>query len=203
VIRIFALLAALVTLAACTAAAPDEPLEDLGAFKLGHNIVIASKVQMVPGSREVSQEEWIDALKNEVDARFSQYDGDQLYHFGISVEGYFVAPGGVPLVLSPKSVLAINVTVWDDAAGSKLNQEVKKFTVFETTTADSFLVGSGHARTREEQILGLARNAIGQIEDWMVEQHKENGWFDAKSTAAEATDTGAAPAADATNEVAG
>lgn len=202
-IRIFALLAALVTLAACTAAAPDEPLEDLGAFKLGHNIVIASKVQMVPGSREVSQEEWIDALKNEVDARFSQYDGDQLYHFGISVEGYFVAPGGVPLVLSPKSVLAINVTVWDDAAGSKLNQEVKKFTVFETTTADSFLVGSGHARTREEQILGLARNAIGQIEDWMVEQHKENGWFDSKSTTAEAADTGAAPAADATNEVAG
>ncbi|MBY6044173.1 hypothetical protein [Phaeobacter italicus] len=202
-IRIFALLAALVTLAACTAAAPDEPLEDLGAFKLGHNIVIASKVQMVPGSREVSQEEWIDALKNEVDARFSQYDGDQLYHFGISVEGYFVAPGGVPLVLSPKSVLAINVTVWDDAAGSKLNQEVKKFTVFETTTADSFLVGSGHARTREEQILGLARNAIGQIEDWMVEQHKENGWFDSKSTAAEAADTGAAPAVDATNEVAG
>ncbi|NKX72069.1 hypothetical protein HGE74_08310 [Rhodobacteraceae bacterium R_SAG1] len=202
-IRIFALLAALVTLAACTAAAPDEPLEDLGAFKLGHNIVIASKVQMVPGSREVSQEEWIDALKNEVDARFSQYDGDQLYHFGISVEGYFVAPGGVPLVLSPKSVLAINVTVWDDAAGSKLNQEVKKFTVFETTTADSFLVGSGHARTREEQILGLARNAIGQIEDWMVEQHKENGWFEAKSTNAEAPDTGAAPAADATNEVAG
>ena len=63
-IRIFALLAALFTLAACTAAAPDEPLEDLGAFKLGHNIVIASKVQMVPGSREVSQEEWIDALKN-------------------------------------------------------------------------------------------------------------------------------------------
>lgn len=202
-IRIFALLAALVTLAACTAAAPDEPLEDLGAFKLGHNIVIASKVQMVPGSREVSQEEWIDALKNEVDARFSQYDGDQLYHFGISVEGYFVAPGGVPLVLSPKSVLAINVTVWDDAAGSKLNQEVKKFTVFETTTADSFLVGSGHARTREEQILGLARNAIGQIEDWMVEQHKDNGWFDARATTAEAADTGAAPAADATNEVAG
>ena len=64
-------------------------------------------------------------------------------------------------------------------------------------------MGSGHARTREEQILGLARNAIGQIEDWMVEQRKENGWFDAKSTTAEAPDTGAAQAVDATNEVAG
>ncbi|UWR42917.1 hypothetical protein K4F85_08610 [Phaeobacter inhibens] len=177
-IRIFALLAAMVAVAACTAAAPDEPLEDLGTFKLGHNIVIASKVQMVPGSREVSQKEWVDILTNEVDARFSQYNGDKIYHFGISVEGYFVAPGGVPLVLSPKSVLAINVTVWDDAAGTKLNKAVKKFTVFETTTADSFLVGSGHARTREEQMLGLARNAVGQIEDWLVEQRKENGWFE-------------------------
>ncbi|MFS4581232.1 hypothetical protein [Phaeobacter sp. C3_T13_0] len=176
-IRIFALLAAMVAVAACTAAAPDEPLEDLGAFKLGHNIVIASKVQKVPGSREVSKDEWVDILTNEVGARFSQYEGDKTYHFGISVEGYFVAPGGVPLVLSPKSVLAVNVTVWDDVAGTKLNKKVKKFTVFETTTADSFLVGSGHARTREEQMRGLARNTVGQIEDWLVEQRKENGWF--------------------------
>ncbi|MFV1530119.1 MULTISPECIES: hypothetical protein [unclassified Phaeobacter] len=181
-IRIFTLLAAMVAVAACTAAAPDEPLEELGNFKLGHNIVIASKVQMVPGSRKVSKEEWVDILTNEVNARFSQYQGDKIYHFGISVEGYFVAPGGVPLVLSPKSVLAVNVTVWDDAAGAKLNKVVKKFTVFETTTADSFLVGSGHARTREEQMRGLARNAVGQIEDWLVEQRKEEGWFGPEQT---------------------
>ncbi|WP_405109198.1 hypothetical protein L0Z65_15930 [Phaeobacter sp. BS52] len=199
-IRIFALLAAMVAVAACTAAAPDEPLEDLGTFKLGHNIVIASKVQMVPGSREVSKQEWVDILTNEVDARFNQYDGDKIYHFGISVEGYFVAPGGVPLVLSPKSVLAINVTVWDDAAGTKLNKVVKKFTVFETTTADSFLVGSGHARTREEQMRGLARNAVGQIEDWLVEQRKDNGWFepeqsDAADLSEDASAASAGPAA--------
>ncbi|MFV1495650.1 hypothetical protein VWY34_04180 [Phaeobacter sp. JH20_02] len=181
-IRIFTLLAAMVAVAACTAAAPDEPLEELGNFKLGHNIVIASKVQMVPGSRKVSKEEWVDILTNEVNARFSQYQGDKIYHFGISVEGYFVAPGGVPLVLSPKSVLAVNVTVWDDAAGAKLNKVVKKFTVFETTTADSFLVGSGHARTREEQMRGLARNAVGQIEDWLVEQRKKEGWFGPEQT---------------------
>jgi hypothetical protein len=77
-------------------------------------------------------------------------------------------------------VLAIKVTVWDDAANKKLNDEPKTFTVFETTSGESFLVGSGHARTREEQMLGLARNAVREIETWMEEQHKENGWFDAQ-----------------------
>ncbi|WP_293573405.1 hypothetical protein [Phaeobacter sp.] len=194
-LRIFALLTALLTVAACTGSAPDDPLQDLGAFKLGHNVVIASKVQMVPGSREVEPDEWVTLLTNEVDARFSQYDGDQLYHFGISVEGYFVAPGGVPLVLSPKSVLAVNVTVWDDAAGKTLNSEAKTFTVFETTTADSFLVGSGHARTREEQMRGLARNAVGQIEDWLVEQNTAEGWFAPKTPAAQADAPSTEPSA--------
>ena len=96
-----ALLALTVLVAACTPPSPDDELRDLGSYKLGHNIVVAPKVQMVPGSRPVEAQEWIDLLTNEVSARFSQYEGDQLYHFGISVEGYFVAPGGVPLVLSP------------------------------------------------------------------------------------------------------
>jgi len=176
-IRTFALLAVTALLAACTPPSPDDALRDLGSFKLGHNIVVAPKVQMVPGSRKVEPDEWVDLLTNEMAARFSQYEGDQLYHFGLSVEGYFVAPGGVPLVLSPKSVLAVKVTVWDDAANQKLNAEPKTFTVFETTSGESFLVGSGHARTREEQMLGLARNAVREIEVWMAEQHQENGWF--------------------------
>ncbi|NIZ15413.1 hypothetical protein [Phaeobacter sp. HF9A] len=177
-IRTFAILALTALVAACTPPTPEDELRDLGAFKLGHNIVVAPNVQMVPGSRPVEPQEWIDLLTNEMGARFSRYDGDQLYHFGMSVEGYFVAPGGVPLVLSPKSVLAVKVTIWDDAADGKLNKKPKTFTVFETTSGESFLLGSGHTRTREEQMKGLARNAVRQIEDWMVEQHQENGWFD-------------------------
>lgn len=150
-LRTIALLALTVLVAACTPPSPDDELRDLGSYKLGHNIVVAPKVQMVPGSRPVEAQEWVDLLTNEVSARFSQYEGDQLYHFGISVEGYFVAPGGVPLVLSPKSVLAVNVTVWDDAANKKLNTEPKTFTVFETTSGESFLVGSAmpaHVKSR-------------------------------------------------------
>lgn len=180
-IRLFSILATLVVLAACTPATPEEPLEDLGAFKLGHNIVIADKARMVPGSRAVSKEEWVASLTREMDARFAQYRGDQLYHFGISVEGFFVAPPGVPVVFSPKSALVINVSVWDDAAGKKLNAEPEQFTIFETATTGSVLVGAGHVRTRDEQLRGLSRNAIGVIEDWLIAQRKEQGWFEPRA----------------------
>ncbi|SCZ70537.1 hypothetical protein SAMN04488118_110148 [Epibacterium ulvae] len=181
-LRILSVLACLAFVSACTPASPDDPLQDLGNFSLGHNVVVAPNVQVVPGSKEVSTEQWINVLKNEIDARFGQYEGDQLYHFGISIEGFFVAPGGVPLVLSPKSVLAINVTVWDDAAGAKLNSEVETFTVFETADAGSVFVGAGHTRTVDEQVLGLARNAVRKIEAWMVEQNAAEGWFAAATT---------------------
>ena len=176
-IRLFALLAGFALLAACTAPSPEDPLEDLGAFRLGHNVVVASKMQMGPVSRKATEEEWVAALTDAVADRFGRYDGDQLYHLGISVEGYMLAPPGLPVVYNPKSALIINVTVWDDAAGKKLNEEVEQFTIFETPTGGSLLVGSGHERTKEEQMQGLARNAVARVEAWMVEMHAEHGWF--------------------------
>ena len=178
--RIYALLAILVTIAGCTAATPDEPLEQLGEFKLGYNVVVASKMRKGPISRPATADEWTTALKSAVAERFGQYDGNQLYHLGISVEGYMLAPPGIPILYSPKSALIINVTVWDNAAGKKLNEKVKQFTVFETTTGETLLIGTGNSRTKEDQLLGLSRNAVGEIEDWLVEEQKTNGWFDRK-----------------------
>ncbi|MCE8514180.1 hypothetical protein KBY22_15850 [Ruegeria pomeroyi] len=192
-IRVLTLLTGLALLAACTAATPDEPLEELGAFKLGHNVVVASKAQKGPISRDATAEEWETALKAAVGERFSRYQGEQYYHLGISVEGYMLAPPGVPVIYSPKSALIINVTVWDDASQTKLNPEVEQFTVFEATTGESWLMGSGNARTKEEQLMGLSRNAVGEIEDWLVEQHKENGWFAPRPDAESATGTPQAP----------
>ncbi|WP_406648040.1 hypothetical protein QEZ52_03565 [Aliisedimentitalea scapharcae] len=211
-IRIFAALVATMLVVGCTPTTPDEPLADLGAFRLGHNIVIADNLQKVPGSRDASKKEWTDALTRAVEERFGQYQGDQLYHFGISIEGYNLATGGVPLVFTPKSVLAVNVTIWDDAAGAKLNSEVEQFTIFETTSAESAVVGSGYTRSKEEQVLGLARNAVGQIEDWMIAQRKAEGWFDSRPGAAtdavvvrpllvDTLDEDSAPAPDATQPV--
>ncbi|MCF6233411.1 MAG: hypothetical protein L3J36_10015 [Rhodobacteraceae bacterium] len=179
--RIFVLLIGLALIAGCTAATPEEPLEALGEFKLGHNIVVAGKTRRGPVSRKATEGEWVNALTTAIDERFSQYQGSQLYHFGISVEGYMLAPEGLPLVYTPKSALIINVTLWDDAAGKKLNEKVEQLTIFETTTSGSFLIGSGHNRTKEEQLMGLSRNAVGRIEEWMLEQHLANGWFAKKS----------------------
>jgi hypothetical protein len=176
--RIISLLTLLVFVAGCTAATPDEPLEVLGEFSLGYNVVVASKMKKGPISRPATEEEWVAALKSAVDERFGLYQGSQLYHIAISVEGYMLAPPGLPLIYSPKSALIINVTAWDDAAGSKLNEEVEQFTVFETTTGATFLAGSGNNRTKEEQLTGLSRNAVGQIEDWLLQMQEENGWFD-------------------------
>ncbi|MFK7753544.1 MAG: hypothetical protein AB8B51_13440 [Sedimentitalea sp.] len=124
------------------------------------------------------------ALSSAMEARFDRYQGDQLYHLGLSVEGYMLAPPGVPLVYTPKSALILNITVWDDAANAKLNEKVHQITVFETTTGGSFLLGSGNKRTKEEQLAGLSANAVREIEKWMVEQARDNSWFAPRAGAA-------------------
>ncbi|MFC6688705.1 hypothetical protein [Jhaorihella thermophila] len=174
-----ALVAGLAFLAGCGAQPPisEEPKLQLGDFSLGHNIVVAPKMQKGPVSREATKEEWIDALTNAFAERLGRYDGDKLYHLGVSVEGYMLAPGGVPVLYSPKSVLVLLVTVWDDDDARKLNDKPHQLVVFENTEADSALLGSGYTRTREEQIAGLSYNAAKQLEAWLAEQHEKYGWF--------------------------
>ncbi|QEW22183.1 hypothetical protein LA6_004400 [Marinibacterium anthonyi] len=182
--RIIACLALAALLLGCTSDDGARPPQDLGAFELGYNVVIASKMKKGPVSRDATQAEWVDALTQAVETRFGGYDGNQLYHFGISVEGYMLAPPGVPVIYNPRSALIINVTIWDDAANAKLNPEPRQFTIFEDTTGESFALGSGHIRSKEEQLKGLSDNAMDAIEDWMVQMHKTKGWFDARPGAA-------------------
>lgn len=175
-IRILTLLAGLVLLAACNTGPQDRTPASLGEFKLGHNVVVAQKARQGPISRDATPEEWESTIQNAVAARFGGFDGDQLYHFGISVEGFMLAPEG--FIYNPRSMLVINVTVWDDAAGKKLNDEVHQITVVEDSTTTTFFKGSGRERTKQEQMDGLTANALDQLGDWLSEQHKQNGWFD-------------------------
>lgn len=176
--RILSALSVAALLAACSPSGEDldKPAVPLGDFALGHNVVVAPKAVKGPLSRDVSQEEWEDSLKDAIGARFSRYGGDKLYHFGVSVEGYVLAAPGVPLVVSPKSILIINVTVWDDAAGQKLNDEPAQLTIFETTS-EKTLVGSGLTQSREQQLRNLSVNAAKQIEIFLQKQIKSDGWF--------------------------
>jgi hypothetical protein len=164
-------------LAACAGNADlDEAPVPLGDFRLEHNIVVASKAQRGPLSREATEEQLVETVKAAMAERFGRYNGASRYHFGISVEGYVLAQPGVPLVLSPKSALILNVTVWDDAAGKKLNDEPKQVTVLETFGTGT-IVGSGYTLTAEEQLVQLSQNAAKAVERYLVKQQAEEGWF--------------------------
>lgn len=179
-IRTTALLGMLALVAACNVGPQDRVPDSLGEFKLGHNVVVAKKARQGPISRDATPAEWEATIRNAVQARFGGFDGDQLYHLGISVEGFMLAPEGVPVIYNPRSMLIINVTVWDDAAGKKLNDKVHQITVVEDSTTSSFLLGSGRERTKQEQMDGLTANALDQLGDWLTERHETDGWFDRK-----------------------
>ncbi len=176
-IRAIALFFGLSVLVACTPQNLDQPQLDLGDFRLGFNVVVASKMQKGPVSREASEEEWKTALTEAIAARLGRYEGEKLYHLGVSVEGYMLAPPGVPVVYTPKSALILNVTVWDDAAGKKINTEPHQLVILENTDKDSFLIGSGWGRSKEQQLKGLSYNAAYAIEKWLLEQKEQLNWF--------------------------
>ena len=167
----------LLSVAACNGASDLQDIAvPLGDFKLGHNIVVAPKVAKGPLSRPATEEELTAAMKKAIAERFDRYDGDKLYHFGVSVEGYVLAAPGIPIVFAPKSILIINVTVWDDAANAKLNAKPYQITVFESLGKGP-IVGSGYTQTAEQQLENLSQNASKAIERYLVKQKRDEGWF--------------------------
>jgi len=188
-LRIIALLAAVLTMAACTNPNDlDEKPVDLGDFHLGHNVVVAPNLTKGPASREATEEEWKVAMEKAIDERFSRYEGDRLYHLGISIEGYVLAVPGVPIVASPKSALILNVTVWDDAKQEKLNEEPEQITVVETFSGSTWL-GSGLTQSKAQQLENLSRNAAKLIQNWLVREKNANGWFETGATPTGAEET--------------
>ena len=167
----------MLSVAACNGAADlQEAPAPLGDFRLGHNIVVAPKVQKGPLSRNASKEELTTALQAAIAERFDRYDGEKLYHFGVSVEGYVLAAPGVPIVLAPKSIMIINVTVWDNAAKAKMNKKPHQITVLESLDQGP-LLGSGYTKTAEEQLKNLSQNASKAIERYLSNQKTDQGWF--------------------------
>ncbi|WP_372884464.1 hypothetical protein [Shimia sp.] len=169
--RIALLLSAFVALISCsvpTTMAVDDPELDLGAFRLGHNIVVTPKVVKGPLSRDASDGDWVAALKAALDARLGRYEGTRLVHLGVAVEGYVLAQPGIPIIAAPKSALILSVTAWDDRAGVKFNADPKSIVVLESFSGGS-LIGSGYTMSAEEQMANLTHNAARSIEAWLHE----------------------------------
>jgi len=160
-------------LSACQTNDLAEPPVPLGDFSLGHNIVVTSHMQKVAISRNATPEQWEKTLEKAMEDRFGRYDGDKLYNIGISIDAFALAPPGVPLVLNPKSALGITVTIWDDAAQKKLNEEGKQIIVMEKMSGET-VVGSGLTQSAEKQMEILSYNAAKAIENWLLENPE---WF--------------------------
>lgn len=158
------------------AEAPDpltSELPDMGSFQLMHNVVVTENAKQIPPSRSVDAAKWEEVLKAEIDRRFGGYAGGKDYHIGINIDGYALAPPGIPLVVSPKSILVVSANVWSNELGRKLHDKPKQITVFEGGAGA--VVGSGLTRNAEEQMQALSRNAAFEIQKWMLENPQ---WFD-------------------------
>ncbi|WP_298849635.1 hypothetical protein [uncultured Ruegeria sp.] len=176
-LRILTLITGLALMAACTQTQVYEPPESLGEFKLRVNYAFADKAVQGPVSRDATPDEWTKAIQNAVDIRLGRYEGAQEYDVGISLEGYMLAPPGIPVIYNPKSTAIVLVNVYD-VKKKEFLAKGKQFQVLEDTTGGSALKGSGHERTKEEQMSGLALKVADRVEEWLAEEHDENGWFD-------------------------
>jgi hypothetical protein len=168
-------LVALLAVAGCgsTTAEMTSRSPALSSFDLGHTVVIGTTARKGPLSRNATAEEWVESLSAAVDTQIGRYDAGGLYHLGVSVDQFVLAVPGVPLVFSPKSILQVSVTVWDNAKAQKINETPEQILVFESFSGVS-LLGSGLTKSREEQIAGLSANAAIKIENWLIENA---AWF--------------------------
>lgn len=176
--RLGLIVAALMWLSACAQTSRVvEPPVDLGNFSLELNYVFAGKAQTSAAvSREVSEEALSTALTEAIDARFRRYKGTERYHLGVSVEGYILARAGVPVVAAPKSAMIILVTVWDADQETKLNEPPKQMTILEDLDGEA-LIGTGWTQDADTQLDELAFKAAKAIEDFLLEQNIQQGWF--------------------------
>ncbi|WP_171102843.1 MULTISPECIES: hypothetical protein [unclassified Ruegeria] len=174
--RILTLMTGLALLGACAQTQLYEDPEELGEFNLRVNYAFADNAVQGPVSRDATPDEWTAAIQNAVDVRLGRYEGAQEYDIGISLEGYMLAPPGIPVIYNPKSTAIVLVNVYD-VGKEEFVAKGKQFQVLEDTTGESVFAGSGHSRSREEQMNGLALKVADRVEEWLAEEHLENGWF--------------------------
>ena len=191
-LRILTLITGLFLVGACAQTQVYEEPESLGEFKLRVNYAFAGKAVKGPVSRDATPDEWTAAIQNAVDIRLGRYQGAQEYDVGISLEGYMLAPPGIPVIYNPKSTAIVLVNVYD-VKKKEFLAKGKKFQVLEDTTGGSALKGSGHERTREEQMSGLALKVADRVEEWLAEKHLENGWFDKRPDLIQPLESGVVP----------
>ena len=157
-------------LAACEAPVDEVSAtpEPLGQFRLGHNIAIADHATKGPFSRDFTEDQIEATVQNAVANRLRRYDGDGLYHLGIVVGSLVLAEPSGPAQFAKQPAMVLDVTVYDDATGKKLNatpNRIRASNGFQTTLP---LFGTRFVPTAEVQLQNLSIDAARQIEAWLV-----------------------------------
>jgi hypothetical protein len=174
--RALAAAAALLALAACANRADlSAPVEPIGDFRLGHNVVVAKDTTEGPFSRDAEEAELEAALSAEIEQRLRRYDGDGLYHIGVRIEAFVLGQPGIPILLSPQSVLLLAVNIWDNDTRERLNSEPIRITAFEALNTRVPFLSSGLVNSKEKQLENLSISAALQIEQLLREN--EATWF--------------------------
>lgn len=144
---------------------PSDP-PPIGDFRLAHLKVSAQGTEFHEISRIVEESALEESLYNAIQERLGRHKGNKWYHINVAIEGVILAPPGIPVVASLKSVMIIRVQVWDDAQGIALNDPPKEFTIIEPYSSET-VVGSGITRDEQEQLTAISRHAAATIEDWL------------------------------------
>ena len=163
-----AAISAILLVASCSQSSEDLTAnpEPFGDFGLATVHVQADDSQTLPLAREAAAEDLEAALAAELERRLGRYSGETRYFIEVDVAGHFIAPAGVPIVFSPRSTMALHVTVRDRATGKARNEDPRLFLVGEPFSGKT-LVGSGVLQSKEEQIQALAERSAFLIERWL------------------------------------
>ena len=143
------------------------PAQPIGDFKLGHLVVKAETAQKGFFSRNASKTVLEETLKKKLSKSLVNQNGEHFFHISVVVSGYVLAQPGIPILLSPKSVLILDVFLFDDQTQEKVFEKPTRFTIFESFSTDT-LLGTGLTLTAEEQLDDLTTIAVYKISNWLV-----------------------------------
>jgi len=189
--RLAAIALSLFCLTACTTDIPPEiAAEPIGNFQLLQAVVVVDNPTKGPLSRTLDDATVKKAVKDAVTTRLSRIEGGTGYYLGIKVAGYVLAKTGIPVVLAPRSMLFLNIDIYDSKQ-EIVNKETKHMVVFESAGGDT-IIGSGFTQNAKQQLAELSKNAGIEIERWLRENPD---WFKPAEGAAAPASTETAPSA--------
>lgn len=137
----------------------------MGDFELAFTVVVAENAKKIPPSRNASTGALKSVMTAEIERRFGAYTGGTGYVIALNIDGYALAPPGIPIVLTPKSLLVVSANLWRADPQEKLAGP-EQITTFEG--ADTLLLGSGLVKNADEQLATLCRNTAKKVQSWLL-----------------------------------